>query len=98
MTQPISRYGVITGMIETAENLARDYQISREECDAYALMSHTRAAEAWAAGKFADEMVPVDIKVKKETKQVTRDEGVRGDVTADSLAALRPIENDGVVT
>ena len=44
MSQPISRFGVISGMIETADNLARDYQISREESDAYAAMSHQRAA------------------------------------------------------
>ncbi len=58
MSQPISRFGVISGMIETAENLAKDYGISREECDVYAAMSHQRAATAWAAGKFDDELVP----------------------------------------
>ena len=55
MSQPIGRFGVISGMIETADNLARDYQISREACDEYAAMSHQRAAAAWAAGKFDDE-------------------------------------------
>jgi acetyl-CoA C-acetyltransferase len=99
MSQPISRFGVISGMIETADNLARDYQISREECDEYALLSHTRAAEAWAAGKFDDELVPVSVKQRKGDPIVfNRDEGVRGDVTAESLAKLRPIEKDGFVT
>jgi acetyl-CoA C-acetyltransferase len=99
MSQPVERFGVISGMIETADNLARDYQISREECDEYALLSHTRAAEAWAAGKFDDELVPVSVKQRKGDPIVfSRDEGVRGDVTAESLAKLRPIEKDGFVT
>ena len=99
MSQPIERFGVITGMIETADNLARDYQISREACDEYALMSHTRAAEAWAAGKFADELVPVTVPQKKGDPIVfDRDEGVRSDTTMASLAKLRPMEKDGFVT
>jgi acetyl-CoA C-acetyltransferase len=99
MSQPIERFGVISGMIETADNLARDYQISREAADEYALMSHQRAAAAWDAGKFADELVPVSVKQRKGDPIVfDRDEGVRGDVTAESLAKLRPIEKDGVVT
>jgi len=100
MSQPIARFGVITGMIETAENLAKDYQISREEADAYALMSHQRAAAAWDAGLFDDELVPVTIPAARRGQEPTefrRDEGVRGDVTAESLAALRPIEG-GIVT
>ncbi len=98
MSQPVSRFGVISGMIETAENLAKDYGISREDCDAYAAMSHQRAADAWAAGKFDDELVPVTIPQRKgEPLVLNRDEGVRPGVTADSLAALSPIEK-GVVT
>src|SRR6201996_4690229 len=57
MSQPVSRFGVISGMIETADNLAREYQISREQSDEYAVMSQQRAARAWAEGKFADEIV-----------------------------------------
>jgi len=100
MSQPIARFGEIPGgMIETAENLARDYQISREECDEYALLSHQRAAAAWDAGKFEAELVPVDIPQRKRAPvRFDRDEGVRGDVTAESLAALRRIEKGGVVT
>jgi acetyl-CoA C-acetyltransferase len=99
MSQPISRFGVISGMIETADNLARDYQISREDADAYALASHQRAAAAWDAGKFDDELVPVSVAQRKGDPIVfDRDEGVRGDVTAESLAKLKPIEKDGVVT
>ncbi len=99
MSQPISRFGVISGMIETADNLARDYQISREACDAYAAMSHQRAAAAWAAGKFDDELVSVAVPQKKGDPVIfARDEGVRADATAESLGKLKAIEKDGVVT
>jgi acetyl-CoA C-acetyltransferase len=99
MSQPIERFGVISGMIETADNLARDYQISREECDEYAAMSHQRAAAAWAAGKFDDELVPVSVKQKKGDPIIfAKDEGVRADATPESLSQLRAIEKGGVVT
>jgi len=99
MSQPISRFGVISGMIETADNLARDYQISREACDEYAAASHQRAAAAWAAGKFDDETVPVSVPQKKGDPVVfARDEGVRADATAESLGKLKALEKDGVVT
>src|SRR3546814_4719133 len=62
MSQPIERFGVISGMITTAENLARDYGITRAEADAYAARSHQRAAAAWRDGKFGDEGVAVDRK------------------------------------
>ena len=90
MSQPISRFGVISGMIETADNLARDYQISREACDAYAAASHQRAAAAWAAGKFDDETVPVAVPQKRgDPVMFAKDEGVRADATPESLAALQ---------
>lgn len=98
MSQPVSRCGVITGMIETAENLAKDYGISREASDEYAAMSHRRAAEAWEAGRFDDELVPVTIPQRKgEALVVDRDEGVRPGVTVESLGKLAAIEG-GVVT
>ncbi len=99
MSQPISRFGVITGMIETAENLAKDYQIPREACDEYAARSHQRADAAWKAGKFDNELVPVAVPQKKGDPIIFKqDEGVRGDATAASLGALRAIEKGGVVT
>jgi acetyl-CoA C-acetyltransferase len=99
MSQPIERFGVISGMIETADNLARDYQISREASDEYAAESHRRAAKAWADGKFDDEVVPVSVKQKKGDPIVfAQDEGIRPDATAESLGKLKPIEKDGVVT
>lgn len=98
MSQPIERYGVISGMIETAENLAKDWNISREACDAYAVRSHQRAAKAWADGKFADELVPVSIPQKKGDPVVfAHDEGYRADASMDTLGKLRALEG-GVVT
>jgi acetyl-CoA C-acetyltransferase len=98
MSQPVERFGVISGMIETAENLAKDYGITREECDAYAAISHTRAAAAWAKGKFDDELVPVTIPQKRGDPVVfDHDEGYRADATVETLGKLRPLEG-GVVT
>lgn len=97
-SQPEARFGRISGMIETAENVGRDAGISRADADAYALTSHERAAAAWARGAFADEIVPVTFESRKGSVTVDQDEGVRGDVTAESLAALRPIMKDGTVT
>jgi acetyl-CoA C-acetyltransferase len=98
-SQPESRFGRISGMIETAENLARDYGITREEADAFAVRSHHRAAAAWEAGKFADELVPVTVPQKKgDALQVAMDEGIRGDLTIAQLAKLKPLMKDGIVT
>jgi acetyl-CoA C-acetyltransferase len=99
MSQPVSRFGVISGMIETADNLARDYQITREQSDAYAARSHQRATAAWAEGKFDDELVPVSVPQKKGDPLVfAKDEGFRPDATVESLGKLRALEKDGVVT
>ena len=99
MSQPISRFGVISGMIETAENLAKDYGITREQADEYAVMSHQRATAAWAENKFADELVPVPTPQKRgEPVLFTKDEGFRPDASMETLGALKPIEKDGIVT
>ncbi len=98
MSQPVERFGVISGMIETAENLARDYGISREAADAYAVQSHQRAAAAWAKGLFDDELVRVSVPQKKGDPVVfAHDEGYRADATMETLGKLRPLEG-GVVT
>jgi len=92
-SQPIERFGVITGMIETAENLAKGYAISREEADAYAVRSHRNAAAAWDAGRFDAQLVPVEIPQRRgDPVTFSRDEGFRPDATTESLAALRPID------
>jgi len=96
--QPVERFGPISGMIETAENLARDHGIDREASDAYALKSHHRAAAAQAAGRFSDEIVPVPVEHRGKVTWVSSDEGIRADASEASLAALPPIERGGVVT
>ena len=98
MSQPVERFGVITGMIETAENLAKDFGIGREACDAYAVRSHQRAAAAWERGLFDDELVPVSVPQRKGDPIVfAHDEGYRADASMETLGKLRPIEG-GVVT
>ncbi|SIT40531.1 putative acetyl-CoA acetyltransferase with thiolase domain [Paraburkholderia ribeironis] len=98
-SQPEARFGYISGMIETAENLAKQYGITREAADAYALRSHQRAAAAWESGKFSREVVPVQVPQRKgDALNFTRDEGVRADATMESLAKLRPLMKDGTVT
>ena len=83
----------------TAENLAESHDISREEQDEFALESHRRAHAAQEAGKFDDEIVPVEVKVKKETVDFTRDEHVRPDASMESMAKLKPVfKPDGTVT
>ncbi|MCP3732812.1 acetyl-CoA C-acetyltransferase [Sphingomonas sp. MG17] len=98
-SQPVERFGVISGMIETAENLASEYGITREEADAYAAESHRRAASAWLQGLFAGEVVPVAVPQKNgEPTMFDTDEGVRADTTVEALAKLRPMMKDGVST
>ncbi|MFJ4192535.1 acetyl-CoA C-acetyltransferase [Pseudomonas sp. NPDC089534] len=98
-SQPEHRFGRISGMIETAENLAREYGISREQSDAFAARSQQRAAAAWEAGRFDAEIVPVSVPQKRgEPVWVSRDEGVRGDTTVEKLAGLRALIKDGTVT
>ncbi len=84
----------------TAENVAERYQITREDQDKYAVLSQTRAAAARKAGKFADEIVPVEVKVnRKETKIFAEDEYIRENSTVEKLARLRPaFKKDGTVT
>jgi acetyl-CoA C-acetyltransferase len=98
-SQPEERFGQISGMIETAENLAREYQVTREEADEYAARSQQRAHTAWEAGHFDNELVPVSVPQRRgDDVLFVRDEGVRGDTTAETLSSLRPITKDGIVT
>jgi acetyl-CoA C-acetyltransferase len=99
MSQPPRRFGPISGMIETAENLAADYSISREAADAFAARSHQRAATAQASGVFADEIVAVEVPQRRgDPVVVDNDEGVRPDTTPDALGRLRTIMANGTVT
>ncbi len=98
-SQPEARFGKIAGMIDTAERLARKYEIRREDADAYAVRSHRRAAEAWSAGRFDPEVVPITVPQRKGDPIVfARDEGIRPDASRESLAKLKPVMKDGIVT
>ena len=90
--------GLVMG--ETAEKLASQYEISRDEQDEYALRSQQRAAAAIAAGKFGDEVVPLDLKDRKgKVTSFATDEHVRADTTIESLRKLAPVfSKDGGVT
>jgi len=98
-SQPVDRFGEISGMIETAENLATEYQISREEADEYAMRSQQRATTAWENGIFDEEIVPITVPQRRSDDLVfKKDEGVRPDVSMEKLAKLRPIMPEGTVT
>ncbi len=79
----------------TAENLAEQYHVSREEQDEIAARSQQRAGAAMAAGKFKDEIVPVEVKAGRETKVIDTDEHPRPDTSAEALAKLRPAFKEG---
>jgi acetyl-CoA C-acetyltransferase len=86
-------------MGNTAENVARAYQISREDQDAFALASQQKASAAQKAGRFKDEIVPVTVKGRKGDVVVEEDEYIRHDATADAMARLRPaFSKEGSVT
>ncbi|MBM3818780.1 MAG: acetyl-CoA C-acyltransferase [Acidimicrobiia bacterium] len=86
-------------MAQTAERCAANYAISREAQDCYALRSQQLAGEAWEKGRFADEVVPVEIKTRKGTTLVERDDHLRPDTTLEGLAKLTAaFSKDGTVT
>ena len=95
-------------MIDTAENVARRYGISREQQDEYGLECQRRVAAAREAGRFDAEIAPIDVRmavIDKETKEVSHrqvtlahDEGPRPDTTAEGLANLKPVREGGCIT
>ncbi len=94
----LSREGKATfSMPETAEEVARVYGTSREDCDAFAVQSHERALAAIEAGHFKDEIVPVTVKTRKGEIIVDTDEGPRPGTTMEVLAKLRPVVKGGSV-
>ena len=84
----------------TAENISDEWKLTREEQDAFALKSQQKTAEAQANGRFKDEIVPVPVKVKRETVNFETDEFPRNDTCAESLAKLKPSfkSENGTVT
>jgi acetyl-CoA C-acetyltransferase len=86
-------------MGNTAENVAREYEVSREDQDAFAAASQQKAERAIAEGRFRDEIVGVPVKKRKETVTVEVDEHPRPGITSDALAAMRPaFDKEGSVT
>jgi acetyl-CoA C-acetyltransferase len=95
LTDPFEKYH----MGITAENIAEQYGISREDQDKLALSSHQRATKAIEGGLFKDQILPIEIKVKKDTIQFDTDEFVRRDASMETLTKLRPVfKKDGTVT
>jgi len=83
----------------TAENIARDHDVSRVDQDAAAVESHRRAAQAQSEGRFDDQILPITVKQGRGTREFAVDEHVRGDANADSMASLRPaFQKAGTVT
>lgn len=79
------------GMIETAENLRRDYQITRDAQDQFAYNSHMKAAAAQKSGKFSEEIIPYTVKGRKADTVVDQDEHIRPDSSLEKLSTLRAI-------
>lgn len=94
------RYGVTEfSQFTGAEMIARNYQMTREALDAYALASHRKAAAATAADAFGDEIVPVRIVDANGDETLhSRDEGIRYDASMEGLAGLKTLQPDGVIT
>src|SRR5207302_4385734 len=87
-------------MGESSDEVNTELQIGREEQDAWAARSHQRAAEAWESGRFAEEVVPVEVPQRKgDPVVVDRDEGIRADTTAESLGKLKAaLKKEGTIT
>ncbi len=94
-------YGIAYGMGLTAEEVAREWNVSREDQDAFALASHQKAIRAWGSGEFAQEILPISLtrrtadleagSIKQQAYTVDRDEGPRLDTSLEALAKLRPV-------
>jgi acetyl-CoA acetyltransferase family protein len=86
-------------MAQTAENLAEEYDINREEVDIYALRSQQRAKAAWDEGKYDEEVIPVSLVKRGKEVEFAIDEHMRPDTTLEGLSGLRPyFKSDGLVT
>ncbi|MBQ7200517.1 MAG: acetyl-CoA C-acyltransferase, partial [Eubacterium sp.] len=85
-------------MIQTADNICNEWGLTREELDEFAFKSQQKCKAAIESGAFKDEIVPVEVKKRKETVIFDTDEGPRPDVTLEKLAGMRPINKDGFVT
>lgn len=95
-----AKYGKDVIVVNTAEAVAEKYGITREACDAFAAGSHTKAIAAWEAGRFDEQIVPVEIKDRKGNVTVVNKDGIMRPSTPETLAKLRVASGkpDGVVT
>lgn len=91
----LHRLGAGPSMGITAENLAEKYKISRQEQDELACLSHKRACQAIADGKFKDEILPIQVQSGRNVAVVDTDEGPRADTTMEKLAKLKPVFKEG---
>jgi acetyl-CoA C-acetyltransferase len=92
MSQPESRYGVLPSMMSWAETAAVEEQVSRDDCDRWALASHQKACDAVNAGKFTDEILPVRVpRPKGDPLTVDQDQGPRPDTSLEKLSRLKPV-------
>ncbi len=95
LSDPFNRYH----MGVTAENLAKEFSLTREEQDVFAVESHRRAVDAIQSGRFKDEIVPVEVKAGRETKVIDTDEHARADSSIEKMAGLKPaFQAEGSVT
>jgi acetyl-CoA C-acetyltransferase len=92
MAQPVSRFGYVTSMMTWAEAAAKEYEISREEADKWALISNQRSSAAIKEGRFTSEIVPVAVPQSKGDPLIfSQDERPRSDSTLEALAKLKPV-------
>ncbi|MGE8065256.1 acetyl-CoA C-acetyltransferase [Pseudomonas sp. NPDC089569] len=98
-SQPVSRYGESSGAAESTENIVRQYGITRQASDRWAVRSHQLAAAAWREGYFDREVLPIQVPQRKgEPRLVSRDEGIREDADLQAMARLSPLLPEGTVT
>ncbi len=95
LTDPIEQ----DNMGNETDRLSKEYEVQREEVDEVAFYSHKRAAEATDNGTFSSEITPIEVKTRKGMVTISADEGIRGDISAEGLAGLRPaFSKDGILT
>lgn len=90
--------GIMFSQFMGAEMMAKKHGFSKDDLDAFALESHRRAAAATSAGRFAHEIVPLEIDVDGNTEMHVTDEGIRGDATLEGIASVKLLQEGGVIT
>jgi len=91
MSQPVSRFGVLPSMMTWGESAAKEFDLTREEIDQWAVRSHQRAFAAIASGRFAQEIIPVTVNKDKTQIAFSQDERPRSDTTLAAISKLKPV-------